>query len=801
MASKPESTSADEVVGGWNDSMYKSYPMKWGSKEEYDIVKKVLSRFQLEMAYGRQTSCPFADPEGGSIGTDWTDWWDRCDKAARMYRERIVDSDGGTRSNLKSAMSFVTIEAFMSEFQEVNNTITMSATDEKESQQILLHSKMQQAWENKRNIDELKMESARSTATFGTSLPYVGYKIECKKVDYLLTGKETKKEVEKKLKEYKEAKDDAIMKTLREVKPFIESRDVYTYNDCVYIPTSIYEIYVDPLARCLEGPSYEAQDIAWVQFMTLEQFRTEFMNAQDSFIIRDNIKRVKGIASTMAYYRETIPFFFKVDRTTKLYQNKVRVIRYYDKYHDRHYIIANDILIRKGPSPYNHNGKKKLPFVRHRLFILPDQFYGVGFPGYLEHLQAEEETLRNGQIDITKLNIGRKMIYNDQYRDAIEETWEDNRTGQKIGVPGPVDPSSINWSPSIPYMPDFVQLQQTFEQEAQKISGVNTMLYALPMKGIPVRNNMMANESSIKNIKKLIKNWNTGYKHAVWMNIMNRIQFFPVYYNSLYGADPIALKDITLKEYVDPESKKKQYEIEDKAGEVTYMNEFTEEMLQIRDIDVQLDTDALAPQSQGLKIQNAREALTLFSQIPPQLLENPLIVKAIREVITASGFSQDYLNALQQDSTDEDIKLAYEQQKEMDKGEDVPGIPGESFVHKYCHSMKMLELLSEKEQMGPINPMVTTLAQNSKVQEIDKILAIYGKHLGADSMPKDQASMIVPKIAQASAQPALPQMGMGQPMAPQQQGELPMGMMGPGQMQGMQAPQGAPTSLPMGGNF
>ena len=789
----------------WKDEDYIDHPEKWGSKEEYKIVKETLEELEDKIDW-RQNSCPFPTSDatvivdgttvtpsnGGKLG-DWTPFWDRSAINYRMVR----DVFNTNRSNLKSPTSFAVVEAYMSEFQEINNTIKMSPTHDEDSDIVKFHEKLQEHWENKRNVLELKYESALKTAIYGTNVPFIGYKMQTRKVDILLTGNKTKKEAERLKKEYDEEKDEAIGKILKENKPFTEKEEIWEYNDCIYVPTSIYDVYVDRGATCIEGPDGATDEVIWVQTVPLKKFKNEFKNIRDAYVVKANIDKVKGMGE-MNVGTDTLPFFNVNEKDIK--GDMVRIVRRYIKSKDKYYIVANDVLIRKGPLPYNHGNKKKLPFARHRLYILDDCFYGVGFPGYLESLQAEVETERNGHLDIMKINNGRKLFIPNDNDEAeeIDEQWDNNEVGQKI-LASRMAIEGMRWSESIPYMPDHYQTMQALEQDITKVSGVNPILLSTPKAGEPVRNNLMANESSIKNMKKLIKNYMVGYKEAVWQNVFNRIQFMPEAYANEIKPDPIKIEDMIVEVEKDDEGNESMY-IEEKEGEVTYIDNVTEKMLYLKDCDVELNIDALAPVSQGLKMQNAREAFTLFSQLPPEMRDDPLIVEMMREIITTSGFNQKMLLTLQEGNDKQSVEEAIEQHKLIiayvtgkSQTLNLQGKPGASLAHRYTHMLRTMELLAVKEEASQLlNPDTTPLNQMEKAQEklmmIDRELSILSKHMSEDSMPKSKAPEII-------AQAAMPQPPMG--MQPPMGGDPMMGQMPPEAMMGGGGP---PMPMnPMGG--
>lgn len=785
------STSKEE----WKDEYYKKFPDKWGSKKEFETVKHWMDRYQ-KMTDAQENGCPIPPPMGGNVGTSWKVFWDQSIKLYMRYREWVEG-----RSNVKSATIFAPIEAYMSEFQEVNNTVTMTATNEKEKSNVRLHSFIHQAWEAKNDIQKAKNQTARSAAIFGTSFAFVGWRKIIKERNIILTGKKTEREAQEIVEKGDET---SLEKIFKETKPLVKKEEVVIYDDAVYIPVSIYEIFIDPDARCIEGQSYPAKDIIWEQVMSIEQFRDEFKHTVDPWLIRENIDKVHGASQSISSYGNTMPFYQPPHTVED--DNKVRVKRCFDTFNDHYDIIANDVCIRRGPLPYNHNGEKKLPFVRHVFYPIEEQLYGQGFPSVLSDVAAEIDTHRNLHLDQEKINANPPVFIKSDIFEDIDAGYDFIKPGTKVEVGGDVGPGSVRWFEGSQYRADFYQTQSMLENESVKLTQMNPMSYAMPKAGEPVRNNMMSLESSLKGIKKLIRNWADGYKDAVWQCVMNRIQFMPEKYLDTYakGANVIPIDgykfNIVERPEVDKEGKpvlekgKPKMEsimTEEKIDGTSYLNNITEEMLQITDIDMRIDSDALAPISQGLKIQNTEKAFNMFMPIftNPQLRKDPFVVAMIHQVAEVNGFDESITALLDEESTEQQVQYAVEQEKMIERGQEVLGNPGESFVHKYHHSMTLIKALAELQTMDPM------MTPPVKLEKLNNFISLLSKHLVTDDMPKDAA--IGASLDMANPQPqqsAPPSTQGGVPGEPPMPPEMSMAAGGSPDMMGMAAQGGAPQA-------
>ena len=82
---------------------------------------------------------------------------------------------------------------------------------------------------------------------------------------------------------------------------------------------------------------------------------------------------------------------------------RVELLEYWEN--DRIIVVANrKFLLRDGENPYWH-GKK--PFVAVNLIPVMHEFYGIGFPEMMEHLQEELNTTRNQRRDNVSLVLNR----------------------------------------------------------------------------------------------------------------------------------------------------------------------------------------------------------------------------------------------------------------------------------------------------------------------------------------------------------------------------------------------------------
>lgn len=759
----------------------RNYRNKWGSKKEYNTVTEVRDRFNA-MADARKSSCPYASPpsgvkpsgsrEGTGTGSDWRVRWNEDMKLWSMWHEYIQG-----RTNLKSPISFAPIEAAMAEFQDNQVKATLTAREEEDENKSIVFEKILDHLHYTAGFQKVNNETFKSTLIFGSGFSHVTWIRKSREVEIILSGKDT----EKMLKDEKKKKD--VKEKLKSGKPVTEKREIVEYDDVALVPVSIFEFYIDPDARCMRGPVYEAVDCVWRTTPSLEQFKAEFEGSNDPWILKDNIDKVQPAYQAQSDYSDSQRFFEAPSDIGKA--NKVELLRYYNKQTDKFCIVANDVLVREGPLPYNH---KQLPFVLHKLVDFPDQFYGVGICTLLESNQAEEETLKNISIDQMKLGTNPPILVNSQVFPDIDQQWETTEPGQKINVDGDVGPGSIRVleMPGVKF--DYFQMRNVFDQDATKISGINPIMSAYPRSNTAVRTNMLVLESGLKHVKKYVKNWANGYTDAIRQMIMLIKQFYPDMYTEEFMDEKMEQKYKRFRSIVTRNEKlsddgEGKIKVEKKDGK--YYFEVKGEYLDLTgDLDVEIDIDTLLPMSRTVKMQKIEAAFAQLIPVAanPMLRNAPGVATLIQEYIKTHALPSSVGQDFQEENSEWDVEIAEAQNKEM-MTQDVPGVPGEANNHKMKHLEMLIGLTSEMngamqqqmqmqqqqppemDEMGnPIPPQMPP-----QMEQANMILERLKAHLATDDMDKTGGKMAPSGPQAGPSGPQAPQ--GGQPPAPQQGGE------------------------------
>lgn len=760
----------NNTTGVWSDEDYKLFRGKWRSKGEYDTVKEVRDRF-LTMSDYRRRSCPLASPDTDTTsGNDWASLWNRSDRQKWMYHEYLDD-----RSNLKSPISFAPIQAANAEFANSDITFRFNYLQEKDKVGVMLHNQADIDWEKRVNNQQYKNDTFDEAITRGTSIPFVGWVNKTTVKEKLVVGQKLKKEIEKWKKEKAEEREAMMDSVMKEMRPMTKKETIVEYDDIAYIPTDLFEIYVDEAARELQGIANPAMDIIWRQLVPVETLKAEYRNSTDPYVIKKNIDRIVPAEESEAAYGTETPFFRKPSDITN--SRMVELIRYWNRITNKYVVIANDVLLRDAIMPFNHG---QLPFVRHRYLIWKDHFYGLGLPAILEGLQSEDEFLTNQMLDQLKINLNPPMTIDPEYFDDVDQSYETSRAGQKLSAP----PGSIQWMPQTPSNYDYHTARKYLREDAVVSSGVNPSMYSLPRQGEAVRNNMMGMESTLKIIKLGIQRWSQGYWDAKRMMVDLRKQMFPISKLEEIGDDgrvnlkprQIVMDDQKLEIERMGEKIIDSKVLKDSKRNIVELDDELMEFFETANVDIRLDLDEILPMSNSMKMQSIREALPIILQAfsQPQLSSNPAVMQVIKELIKGLPMDKKVLEYFPDETTEASLEKAEEQNRMMLDGEDVEGIPGEDPQHVYSHYRIAMALSAQiskisLEQQG-VEQEASTIetpeemlsfieqfdAQKQGIEALQERLSIISKHIQLDETPREVASQGASGIIQANMQEGLP---------------------------------------------
>jgi len=195
--------------------------------------------------------------------------------------------------------------------------------------------------------------------------------------------------------------DKRVVKVLKKFDPEkqiedYEEKTIYDYNDVYGECINLRDFFIDPAAKTINRGRYKAKDCIRRYIMGYDAFMESFKDSiWDQFKATKYVKPTSVISDAAEYYQFYSPVKGMSD-------DEVEILFYWSRYPDKLIILANDIVIRDGPNPYNH---KQLPFAEASDVKRLNGFWARGEPELLESIQDELTTIRRMRLDQQHLNI------------------------------------------------------------------------------------------------------------------------------------------------------------------------------------------------------------------------------------------------------------------------------------------------------------------------------------------------------------------------------------------------------------
>lgn len=207
-----------------------------------------------------------------------------------------------------------------------------------------------------------------------------------------------------------------IMSTDKNGKQKFKDVEINDFDDVYLEHIRLQEVWFDEYGRSLNG-TYAAKDCVRRVIMNIDDFKNFFKGPIWDKL--DNAKYVSpgGDVNYYEYYkpsqgidhsRQVEVYWYWTTRETPGRPNV----------QDGLYVVANDVMIVRGPNPYNH---KRLPFVRQVDILNSGLFYGKGESQLLESIQEEQTTLRRMVLDRNHLDIDKMFLLSNRETDLSDD--------------------------------------------------------------------------------------------------------------------------------------------------------------------------------------------------------------------------------------------------------------------------------------------------------------------------------------------------------------------------------------------
>jgi hypothetical protein len=377
--------------------------------------------------------------------------------------------------------------------------------------------------------------------------------------------------------------------------------------------------------------------------------------------------------------------------------------------------------------------------------------YGIGLPMILESLQSEDEAIRNMMLTQLHIAINPPIFVNTSIMEDVADGWDRVQPGLRVEVSGETNENNIRWftAPQIGY--DAFRVRDEIKSDSIVVSGINPAAYSVPSEGEAVRNNLMGMESTLKMLKMTVKNWSEGYVEGLQMWVKIIQQMYPSKKLEMYFPIQNGRINSEGKFVKDQESSTFQLE-----GEYLDLE---------GDLDITVDVDSVVPMSKSVMIQKIETAIAQLTPLlmNPGVTQNPAMVALIHEYADYHGLNPRITESLMDASSTKEAQMAEEQEEEILEGGNVPGIPGESFTHKYNHSMRANYLYMVRDQLLDAMSSGEEEVSPEEIEAISEALNKLTKHLEEDSLPKTATLKSAPEVPTPGNQPGpVPVPGEGQ---------------------------------------
>jgi hypothetical protein len=626
----------------------------------------------------------------------------------------------------------------------------------------------------------------------------------------------TAEEIQAKYDQREQELKDEIAKN--PTKMLVQEQEITDYDDINMEFVPLEEIFIDPGAWDFNTVTRGARDCIWRQFLPVQQAINQYQNNDDPFIIKKNVTEALIKTSSEvsgAYINTNLNKELQDLMNLGGKQNLACVLKYYNRFTDEYVILINDIVVRKGPLPYNH---KQLPFSKYVFIPLPRSFYGIGLGTLLDETQQSSEFFESLRSYVAEVNNNKPMtVQGDDISEGLQELIESNeplKAGQIIRIG-----SNDNIQPIItqPMDADADKVQNTLKDNAVLISGINPAQSALPDPDLAVRSQQIGQESALTSVRMYVNNFENGYVDFVKQVLLIAKQVEPLNYEKIedttenQNKNPEVKKQ--LKKYKQLKTPGVSFEMEDEDGQKSVkMSDSIEgsgaeltpnivEKFDQLEVSVRVETTQLA--SRALQAKDLQDTLTLAMAIRgnPAFKDDKIVSALFRSFLDKKNTEPKIMALLQDEQSEESDELADVQNTIMESGQAVQPIAGMNENHKAKHTAKLMELFVQRDNLdaeaSQLQPQLESLMQTpgmepeltaylqenaQKRDQISKTIDLMTKHLTGDMQAKTDGDIAAVTIAQAQnqpPQPANPNPQMSPPPKQQQGQQMPMNPMPP----------------------
>lgn len=523
-------------------------------------------------------------------------------------------------------------------------------------------------------------------------------------------------------------------------------KDVYDFDDVYGETIDIRNFYLDPMARTINMGRYKANDAIRRFIMNYDTFMEQF---KDSIYDQFGVCNLVQPGGDTNYYQ-----FYQPPKGIDA-ENQVEVLFYWGRRPDKLIIVANDVVIRDNPNPYNH---KQLPFAEGSDIPRLNQFWAKGEPELLESIQDELTTLRRMRIDRQHMDLFKMFLVSN--RETLDEDEAIVAPSRFLYVDDPTGSIRSLDYPDI--NPSAYREEAALKEDGRQVTGIES-----PQPTGTATQAAIFKESTMKSLR--MKIWLLS-RELVTNIARLRVPNISQYYSEPKVAEILGEKraaefrtirtnDVELKM-----EKSGQLREEEKKG--TYYFAISPDLVTpyYGKFDYKLSAEATFPISKPLQQQKANE-----------FMSHPVVQAAMQAGYYDPGRMADQLSEIndfdpekfkppaqdrgqdEQRMTEEQLyELANRENEAMLQGKEIPGTPYATRGHTDIH----LAFMSSDQFKQSMDERVLQIfskhiLEEGKAQEL-RSQSQQGDQMGPQAQSLTPQRTTAQGVAQSEAQQAMP---------------------------------------------
>lgn len=288
-----------------------------------------------------------------------------------------------------------------------------------------------------------------------------------------------------------------------------EEQEIADFDDVYMEAVKLQDFYIDENARSINAGPFKANDCIRRYIIPFERFKEIYKGPIWDPLNAAQYVKPGGDTNYYEYYKPP----------TGIGKKDVEVLWYWSRRPDELLIVANDVVMRNNPSPYNH---KQLPFAQASDILRPHHFYDKGEPELLESIQEELTTQRRQRTDRIHLDIDKMFLISN--REVLTDQDLIAEPHKAIFVDDPfksIKPLEYSQTPSSAY-----QEEDRLKEDGERVTGMDVRSQSVKASGSATEAAILK-EATLRRLR--LKVWllsRTFLVEAARLQVANILQFY-----------------------------------------------------------------------------------------------------------------------------------------------------------------------------------------------------------------------------------------------------------------------------------